>query len=149
LAGFFERIGEDGEDDAAIVVADEVEAALLMDEFGLDWHGSANGCAIGSIHRSREEIKIEVEAGDGNLGVYQIGTDAEERQGYRGYGGISGDDFAREAEGGECARAAPKKWIENEIVLIGGSEEDAFEEGQGLLGGMLAEFFLPGFGRRD
>ena len=32
---------------------------------------------------------------------------------------------------------------------MGGGEEDAFEEGDGFLGGMLAEAFFPGFGRLD
>jgi hypothetical protein len=32
LAGFFERVGEDGKDDFALGAADEIEAALLLDE---------------------------------------------------------------------------------------------------------------------
>jgi len=32
---------------------------------------------------------------------------------------------------------------------VGGGEEDALEEGDGLLRGMLAEFFLPRFGGTD
>ena len=32
LEGVFEGIGEDGEEDAAVGAADEVEAAFLMDE---------------------------------------------------------------------------------------------------------------------
>lgn len=32
LAGFVEGVGEDGENDAAVSAADEVEAALLLDE---------------------------------------------------------------------------------------------------------------------
>ena len=41
LAGFFEGIGEDGEDDFAGVAADEVEAALLVDELELRGHRAA------------------------------------------------------------------------------------------------------------
>jgi len=32
LAGFVEGVGQDGEDDAAIGAADEIEAAFLLDE---------------------------------------------------------------------------------------------------------------------
>jgi len=32
---------------------------------------------------------------------------------------------------------------------VGGGEEDAFEEGEGFLGGMFAEALFPGFGRLD
>ena len=32
---------------------------------------------------------------------------------------------------------------------MGGGEEDAFEEGEGFLGGMLAEALFPGFGGLD
>lgn len=35
LAGFFEGAGLDGEDDAAVVAADEVEAGFLLDELEL------------------------------------------------------------------------------------------------------------------
>ncbi len=38
LAGFVERVGEDGEDDATVGAADEVEAALLLDELELRRH---------------------------------------------------------------------------------------------------------------
>ena len=76
-AGFVERIGEDGEDDAPIDAANEIEAALLLDE--LEWAGHAS-CAIcvatRSIHGSRWRIKIKVEGKRRNLDVYQIGTDA-------------------------------------------------------------------------
>ena len=74
LAGVVEGVGEDGEDDAAVGAADEVEAALLVDGLELRRHArtatrrctrsrgilrsgdsaqddSARECAIGSIHR--------------------------------------------------------------------------------------------------
>ena len=35
LAGFVEGVGEDGEDDFALGVADEIEAAFLLDELEL------------------------------------------------------------------------------------------------------------------
>ena len=38
LAGFLEGVGEDGEDHAAVSAADEVEAALLLDELELGGH---------------------------------------------------------------------------------------------------------------
>ena len=54
-----------------------------------------------------------------------------------------------EAERGEGRGAAACERVEDEVAFVGGSEEDAFEEGDGFLGGVLAEFFLPGFGRAD
>ena len=38
LAGLVERVGEDGEDDAAVGAANEIEAALLLDELELGRH---------------------------------------------------------------------------------------------------------------
>jgi|SRR5579862_1506393 len=53
-AGFVERVGEDGEDDAPICAANEIEAALLLDEFEWAVHGSDARCvATRSIHGSR------------------------------------------------------------------------------------------------
>ncbi len=57
--------------------------------------------------------------------------------------------MATEAERGEDCGAAAGERIEDEVAFVGGGEEDAFEEGDGFLGGVLAEFFLPGFGRTD
>ena len=50
---------------------------------------------------------------------------------------------------GNSTGAAAHEGIEDEIAFAGGSEEDAFEEGDGLLRGVLAEFFLPGFRGRN
>lgn len=38
LAGFVEGVGEDGEDDAVVGAADEIEAALLLDKLELGRH---------------------------------------------------------------------------------------------------------------
>lgn len=38
MAGFVEGVGEDGEDDFALGAADEIEAALLLDELELRRH---------------------------------------------------------------------------------------------------------------
>ncbi len=57
--------------------------------------------------------------------------------------------MAVQAEGGEDGGTAATKGIENQVAFVGGGEEDAFEEGDGFLGGVLAEFFLPGFGGTD
>ena len=48
LAGFFEGVGEDGKDDAAVGAANELEAALVLDELELGGHSRS---AFGSIHR--------------------------------------------------------------------------------------------------
>ena len=42
LAGVVEGVGEDGEDHVAVVAADEVEAALVLDELELRRHGADN-----------------------------------------------------------------------------------------------------------
>ena len=77
MAGFIEGIGEDGEDDAAVGAADEVEAALLLDELELGGH---SGGAFGSIHRIGKRIKRKLEGGERNFDLYQIGTEAAERK---------------------------------------------------------------------
>ena len=41
LAGFVEGAGLDGEDDFALFAADELEAALLVDELELSGHAGA------------------------------------------------------------------------------------------------------------
>ena len=41
LLGFVEGGGLDGEEDAAVVAADEVEAEFLLDELEMAGHGSA------------------------------------------------------------------------------------------------------------
>ena len=58
FAGFFEGVGEDGKDEPAVGAADEVEAALKLDELELGGH--ARG-AFGSIHRIRIEIKRKLD----------------------------------------------------------------------------------------
>lgn len=58
LAGFFEGVGENGEDDAAVGSADEVKAALLLHELECRSH------AFGSIHRIRMEIKGKLDVRD-------------------------------------------------------------------------------------
>ncbi len=40
LAGFVEGVGFDGEEDFAFGAADEIEAALLLDELEMWWHAS-------------------------------------------------------------------------------------------------------------
>ena len=56
-------------------------------------------------------------------------------------------DLPREAQCGDCGAAAEER-VEDGVAFVGGGEEDAFQEGEGLLGGVLAEFFLAGVGRR-
>src|SRR5579863_4890467 len=53
------------------------------------------------------------------------------------------------AKGGEGGGAGAEEGVEDEVAFGGGGEENTFEKGDGLLRGMLAEFFLPGFGWRD
>jgi len=111
---------------------------------------------IGSIHRIAGRInwKIErrernFEGGDRKLDLYQIGTEAAEGEAEEVGGEIAAEGVTAKAEGGEERGAGAGEGVEDEVAFMGGGEEDAFEEGDGLLRGMLAEFFLPGFGRTD
>lgn len=54
-----------------------------------------------------------------------------------------------EAERGEEGGAGAGEGVEDEVAFVGGGEEDALEEGDGFLCGVLAEFFFPGFWRTD
>ena len=75
MAGVFEGIGEDGEDDAAVGAADEIETAFLLHELELAGHASAIRSCIGSIHGIGNEIKEKLERGDRKFDLYQIGTE--------------------------------------------------------------------------
>ena len=57
--------------------------------------------------------------------------------------------MAAETERSEEGGATAEEGVEDEVGFVGGGEEDAFEEGDGLLRGVLAEFFLPGLRRAD
>ena len=81
---------------------------------------------------------MKLKAGDRNWTLYQIGTEAAE-------GEIDGVDvefaavgLATEAQRGDEGCAATEEWVEDEVAFVGGGEEDAFEEGDGLLGGVFA-----------
>src|SRR5258707_9487902 len=87
LASFVEGVSEDGEDDFALRAADEVEAALLLDELELGWHlrrGTLlasrrrprkaaatktvrRNVAFGSIHRIGERINGKIEGSERNF----------------------------------------------------------------------------------
>jgi len=59
LAGFFEGVGEDGKDDAAVGAADEIEAALELDELELGGHFEKNSvCA--RRKRSTQALNVEI-----------------------------------------------------------------------------------------
>jgi hypothetical protein len=86
----------------------------LLDD--LEWAGHASGAscvATGSIHGSRQRIKIKVDAKRRNLDMCQIGTDPAKRQ-------IDGLEFdfaaegvAVEAEGAEDCCATSHERIED------------------------------------
>src|SRR5438445_31761 len=92
--------------------------------------------AIGSIHRIGKEIKGKVGAGERNLDLYQFGTDAAKREADRFEGEFAAQSVAAETEGGKKRGTAAEERVEDEIAEIGGGEEDAFEQGDGLLRGM-------------
>ena len=60
LAGFVEGVGLDGEEDFAFGAADEVEAALLLDELELGRHaGKFKGCPrVRGRYTNRADLKI-------------------------------------------------------------------------------------------
>src|SRR5260370_23975741 len=108
-----------------------------------------SGCATGSIHRIGKWIKRKPDASERKIDLYQVGTDAAEGESEEFGGEFAADGVTAEAEGSEYRCAAAGEGIEDQVAFVGGGEEDAFEEGNGFLGGVLAEFFLPRFGRRD
>src|SRR2546427_482479 len=99
--------------------------------------------AIGSIHRIGKEIKGKLDARDRNLDLYQFGTDAAERECEEVEGEFAAQSVAAKTEGGKERGAAAEERVEDKVAGIGGSEEDAFEQSDGLLRGMLAEALLP------
>src|SRR5579872_3023644 len=50
---------------------------------------------------------------------------------------------------GDCGRSGAEEGIEDQVAFVGGGEEDAFDEGEGLLRGMFAEALFLGGGRQD
>src|SRR5260370_23742074 len=106
----------------------------------------ARNVAIGSIHRIGKRIKRKLDASERKVDLYQIGTDAAEGESEELGGEFAAEGVAAEAECREESGAAAGEGVEDEVAFVGGGEEDAFEEGDGFLGGVLAEFFLPGFG---
>src|SRR2546422_7603934 len=108
-----------------------------------------SGCATGSIHRIGKEIKGKLEGREGKFDLYQIGTDAAEGKTEKFGGEFATESVATETESRKKSGAATGEGVEDEVAFVGGGEEDAFEEGNGFLGGVLAEFFLPGLGRTD
>src|SRR5437899_9240297 len=95
------------------------------------------------------ERKGKLDAGERNFDLYQFGTDAAEREGKEVRGEFAAHGAAAETEGGKERGAAAEERVEDEVAGIGRGEEDAFEQGDGLLRGMLAEALLPRLGRRN
>jgi len=90
-----------------------------------------------------------MKANDGNLHVYQIGAEANQRQMNPRIIHFRPDNATREPQRGERSRARTGEWVQDEVAFIRRGEENAFEERDGLLRWMLAEFFLPRLGRRN
>jgi len=127
FAGFVHGIGLNGEEDAAGIAGDEIEAAILLDELEARIHGRRGASVlIRSIHRSGEEINRDLQRGDGNPDLYQIGTEADEgKTSPRGVG-VDGEDAARKAERSKGCGPAAHKRVEDQVAFGGGGEEDAF-----------------------
>src|SRR6266702_2999114 len=169
LAGFVEGFGEDREDDFTLGATDEIETALLLDELELGRHfervawrvarrwprkaaatkAAPRNFGIASIHRIGKRINRKAQAGDGNFDLYQFGTDAAEGKAEEFGGKFAAKSVTAEVKCGEERGAAAGEGVEDEVAFVGGGEEDALEEGDGFLRGVLAEFLLPGFGRTD
>ena len=144
FAGFVERLGVYGEDDAAVGFADEIKAAISLNETKFFGHGRS-----GSIHRIGCGIKIELKANGGNSDLYQIGTEADERELNPSLLEIDADDLARKAKGGDGGGAGAEERVEDEVTFVGGGEEDAFEESDGFLRGVFTKNLLFFRGRID
>src|SRR5215467_2848318 len=112
--------------------------------------------AFGSIHRIGEGINRKIERSDRNFedrdgksDVYQIGTEAAKRESEEFGGEFAAQRVTAEAERGEESGAGAGEGVEDEVAFVRRGEENAFEERDGFLRGMLAETLLPGFGRID
>ena len=104
--------------------------------------------AIGSIHRIGKQIKRKLERRDRKIDLYQFGTDAAKGEAEELGGEFAAESVTAEVECGEERGTAAGERVEDEVAFVGGGEEDALEEGDGFLGGVLAEFLLPWFGGR-
>src|SRR5579863_5943535 len=84
-----------------------------------------------------------------DLNHYQFSDYAGKREPCEGSIEFNADGESAQAQrGDQCCPAAHER-VEDEVAFIGGGAEDAVEKREGLLGGMLAEFFLPRFRGRD
>jgi len=127
-----------------------MEIAVTADE--TSWRGVTHVwifCRSGSIHRSRGKINKDLQRGDRNFDLYQFGTDAAEGKAHGLEFEFATVGAAAQAKGGQERGAAAHERIEDNVAFVGGGEDDAFEQRDGLLGWMLAEDFLPRLGRRD
>ena len=59
------------------------------------------------------------------------------------------DKTATQSKCGDRASTTPCEWVEDEVAFVGGGAEDAVEQSQWLLRGVLAEALFHGFGRAD
>jgi len=73
----------------------------------------ARNVTIGSIHRIGERINRKVKAGDRNLELYQIGTDAAEGEGEEFGGEFAAEGVTAKAECGEECGAAAGEGVED------------------------------------
>src|SRR2546425_9483614 len=94
----------------------------------------ARNVAIGSIHRIGKGIKGKLDAGERKIDLYQIGTEAAEGESEEFGGEFAAESVAAETKCREQRGAAAGEGVEDEVVFVGGGEEDAFEEGEGFLG---------------
>ena len=122
----------------------------LDERVWVEWHSSrAILCASGSIHRSRGR-STEICRQETEISTCTRSEQMRRRDKTHGleleFAAVASRRRRRAVT--ECCAAAQER-VEDEVAFVGGSEEDAFEEGEGLLGGMFAEFFLPGFGGRN
>jgi len=90
-----------------------------------------------------------VEAEGGNLDLYQIGTDAADGEIHGFDVEFAAEGVAAQAESAEDCGAAAEEGIEDEVAFVGGGLEDAFEEGDGLLGGVIALALFGFVWRKD
>src|SRR5712692_5473031 len=95
------------------------------------------------------EINIIFRASDADFDKDKLCADSGESQADVGIFEIYSNNAARKPQGDNGRRAAAHEWVENYVARVGRSQQDAFEQSNRLLRGVLAEAFLFAVRRRN
>ena len=143
------RLGAGAEVDQAVYAA---VRALLLAAIGLgvnQGHGPplelvlvAPGEVAGAVQVLGGAVHVEGDAGEGVLEAALDEADGE-------VGDVYADPAAAELLGGVGCRPAAAEGIEDEVAGVAAGQEDAFKEGERLLGGVAQAFLGLGTNGRD